>query len=238
MLPPAGARFSYQLGAAYQVPTGVRVVDRDHTARPAAGVYSICYVNAFQAQPDTIGWWQHHHPDLLLRDPAGRIVMDADWGEALLDVRTAEKRRELAAVAGEWIHECAVAGYQAVEPDNLDSYTRSRGMFSVNDALSYARLLITLAHRDALAVAQKNTPDLAGPAREAGFDFAIAEECQMYAECGAYQAVYGRHLIDIEYTPAAFIAACKDHGHAITVVLRDRDVTPEGDPRHTERWCP
>ncbi|GAB3898943.1 hypothetical protein GCM10029964_084170 [Kibdelosporangium lantanae] len=53
--PPAHATFDYQIGGAYGPPSGVRVVTRDHTAAPAAGLYNICYVNAFQAQPGAEG---------------------------------------------------------------------------------------------------------------------------------------------------------------------------------------
>ncbi|WP_137022962.1 endo alpha-1,4 polygalactosaminidase, partial [Streptomyces albus] len=49
-LPPAHADFDYQIGGAYTPPKGVKAVSRDHTAKPADGLYNICYVNAFQAQ--------------------------------------------------------------------------------------------------------------------------------------------------------------------------------------------
>ena len=85
-LPPANAKFDYQIGAAYTPPSGVKVVSRDRTASPAAGLYNICYVNVFQTQPDEIAWWQANHDDLLLRDSSGNYVIDGDWGENLIDV--------------------------------------------------------------------------------------------------------------------------------------------------------
>ena len=68
VVPPANATFDYQIGAPYPPPRGVRVVSRDRSSAPAAGLYSICYVNAFQVQPEELGWWKGAHPDLLLRD--------------------------------------------------------------------------------------------------------------------------------------------------------------------------
>ncbi|MCZ9340288.1 endo alpha-1,4 polygalactosaminidase, partial [Streptomyces sp. TRM76130] len=62
--PPAHTGFDYQLGGPYPPPDGVRVVVRDHTVRPASGLYNICYVNAFQAQPGAERDWD---ADLLLR---------------------------------------------------------------------------------------------------------------------------------------------------------------------------
>ena len=66
-LPPVNAKFDYQIGGPYTPPSGVQVVSRDRTAAPAAGLYNICYINAFQVQPDEVTWWQQNHDDLLLQ---------------------------------------------------------------------------------------------------------------------------------------------------------------------------
>jgi hypothetical protein len=240
-LPPVAGRFSYQLGGAYPPPAGVSIVDRDHSAPAAPGRYSICYLNAYQAQPDQLSWWTSYHPDLLLHDQHGSPVIDTQWNEALFDISTPDKRHTLATVVDGWINGCATAGFQAIEADNLDSYTRSRHLLTASDALAYAAAFVGHAHQHRLAVAQKNAAELTDRARQIGFDFAIAEECQVYAECAAYTAAYGSHLIEIEYTDqplAAFTTACTLRAHTASVVLRDRDLTPPGDPNHVERWCP
>jgi hypothetical protein len=89
--PPANAGFDYQIGEPYRPPAGVRVVSRDHDADPAAGLYNICYVNGFQTQTEAAKWWQTNHNDLLLRQN-GKLVVDGDWNEILLDIRTATNR--------------------------------------------------------------------------------------------------------------------------------------------------
>jgi hypothetical protein len=239
-LPPVHGRFSYQIGGAFPASAGVGIVDRDHADAPDPARFSICYVNAFQAQPDAVAWWSTTHPDTLLRDSAGRLVLDTQWDEPLFDISTGARRAELMTVIGGWIDGCAARGYRAVEADNLDSYTRSGGRLSQAQALLLGRLLVQRAHRDGLSIGQKNAADLSGQARQAGFDFAIAEECQVYAECDSYRAAYGAHLIEIEYTDqpaAAFSTACRLRGAAVSIVLRDRDVTPAGDPHFVERWC-
>ena len=126
-------------------------------------------------------------------------MVDRGWNEQLLDTSTAFKRQAIASIVNAWIRACAHAGYRAVEPDNLDSYTRSQGALTASDNLSLARLLIAGAHAAGLAIAQKNAADLAGAGRRLGFDFAIAEECQPYAECGHYISAYGARVIEIEY---------------------------------------
>lgn len=105
--PPAHAGFDYQIGGAYTPPAGVEVVSRDHTAAPAPGLYNICYVNAFQAQPGELSTWRARDPGLLLRDEDGGLVVDDEWDEALLDTSTAAKREALAEVVGGWIDDCA-----------------------------------------------------------------------------------------------------------------------------------
>jgi len=51
--PPGGGGLDYQLGGAYDPPAGVDIVVRDSTDEPAAGVYSVCYLNGFQTSRPT-----------------------------------------------------------------------------------------------------------------------------------------------------------------------------------------
>ncbi|MFD8542303.1 endo alpha-1,4 polygalactosaminidase [Streptomyces sp. NPDC059649] len=235
--PAADAAFDYQLGGPYPPPRGVRAVSRDRTAKPAPGRYNVCYVNAFQAQPDEIRSWQRHHPDLLLRDADGRPVIDRDWDEPLFDISTAAKRQALMDVVGPWIDGCATAGYDAVEPDNLDSYERSDGRLTAGDAAAFARLLARRAHRRQLAVAQKNTADLLPRRRSIGFDFAVVEECARYKECGDFADAYEDRIFVIEYREKDFTAACRTWGPRLSVTLRDRDLRPAGTKGYVDRHC-
>lgn len=233
--PPVGARFDYQLGGAYPPDPAVQIVERDRRAMPVPGRYNICYLNAFQTQPEDAGWWRGNHEDLLLHDAAGRTVGDPDWpGEMLLDTSSTAHRAGVAAVVGPWIRQCAARGFLAVELDNLDSWTRSHERLGASDNVAMARLLVAIAHQVGLAVAQKNAVDIAARARAtAGFDFAIAEECQVYSECADYVAVYGRHLMEIEYTDngrAAFARACALRGTVVSVLLRDRRLLARAAP--------
>jgi hypothetical protein len=237
VLPVAGATFDYQIGGAYPPAREVRVVSRDRSSEPAAGRYTICYVNAFQAQPDALTWWKHTHPRLLLRGADGAPIVDRDWDEALLDVSTPGGRAEIAAVVAPWIDGCAHRGFQAVELDNLDSYERSGGRLTPSDDAAFAGLLARHAHAAGLAVAQKNAADLLAERDRIGFDFAVTEECGRYRECGRYASAYANRVFDIEYASGDFAATCHGSGAALSVVLRDRDVTPPGSPGHLFRTC-
>ncbi|NIK62062.1 endo alpha-1,4 polygalactosaminidase [Kribbella shirazensis] len=233
-LPPAHAKFDYQIGGAYTPPVGVQVVTRDRTAAPAAGLYNICYVNAFQVQPGEQDQWA---PDLLLRDADGNLVIDEDWGEPLLDLRTADQRTRIAAKVNGWIDGCAAKGYRAIEPDNYDSYTRSRNLLTAAQAKAYLTLLATHAHGKNLAIGQKNTVELAGDRQAVGLDFAVAEECGQYDECGDYVDAFGNNVIVIEYTGEGRRTACSQYGGTLSIVQRDVDVSTPGDPGYVRKTC-
>ncbi|MEU4690376.1 endo alpha-1,4 polygalactosaminidase [Actinoplanes sp. NPDC023714] len=233
--PPAGAGFDYQLGGAYPPPAGVAVVSRDREAQPAKGLYNICYVNAFQAQPGTESWWQANHPALLLRDAGGNLVIDEDWDEALLDFSTDAKRAELLTVTGGWIDRCAAGGFQAIEADNLDSYTRSGGLLTERQATDYATALNARAHSRGLASGQKNAAELSDAG--AGFDFAVTEECADFDECDVYTAAYGDHVLVVEYSRAGFTKACGAYRGRLSIVLRDRDVSAPGSEAYVRDAC-
>ncbi|MFF3994327.1 endo alpha-1,4 polygalactosaminidase [Streptomyces cyaneofuscatus] len=237
VLPKADATFDYQIGGAYTPPAGVKALSRDRGAKPVRGLYNVCYVNAFQTQPDAMDWWQKKNPDLLLRDGSGKPVNDEAWGEALLDTSTSAKRTRLAKIVGGWIDGCAKAGFQAVEPDNLDSYERSGGRLTKAHNAAFAKLLATRAHAAGLAIGQKNTTDLLGQRKSIGFDFAVAEECGRYDECADYATAYGNRVFVIEYTARDFSKACSAAGAKLSVVLRDLDVRPAGRKGYVFRTC-
>ena len=98
-------------------------------------------------------------------------------------------------------------------------------------AKAFARLLTAAAHDAGLAAGQKNWAGWDGTT--AGFDFAVAEECGRYDECGDYVDHYGDRVLVIEYRARDFAATCTAYGDRLAVVLRDLDLTPDG----VRRWC-
>ncbi|MFD5515607.1 endo alpha-1,4 polygalactosaminidase [Streptomyces sp. NPDC127066] len=224
-LPPLHTGFDYQIGGAYPPAADVRIVSRDRSSSPARGLYNICYVNAFQAQPEERGQWP---ADLLLRDADGEVVVDRDWNEALLDIRTPDKRRRVAARVGKWIDDCADKGFDAVEPDNYDSYTRSRKLLSAEDATAFITLLSRHAHARHLAIGQKNTAELAGVRSRTGLDFAVAEECGEYDECGEYAKAFHDRVVVVEYTDSGLRKARSAFGDRLSIVRRDVKVSTPG----------
>ncbi len=231
-LPPEGG-FDYQLGGAYDPPAGTTVIVRDSTASPPPGMYAVCYLNGFQSQPGSAGKWQG-----LLLEYEGAPVADPGWpDEFLLDTSDASQRARIAERLALEIRGCKQDGYAAVEFDNLDSYLRSHGALDAGDNLALADEYVAMAHREGLAVAQKNAAELSARAQSLGFDFAVTEECGAYDECAEYASVYDI-VLDVEYgTPAAFDALCARGALPPHAVLRDRDLSPAGAPGHAHRRC-
>lgn len=235
---PAGALADYQLGGGYPPPAGVTVVVRDATDQPEPGFFNICYVNGFQTQPG-----QDWPVDLLVQGPDGLPLADPGWpDEFLLDIGS--DRARAANVQRLWstLQLCADKGFDAVEFDNLDSYTRSGGRLDESDALAFARLLVEAADEFGLPAGQKNTAELGTRGRdEAGFAFAVTESCHRWDECSAFTRVYGRdQVLGIEYADdlrETFDAACADPDRPGSLILRDRLLSPQGHPDHVFGAC-
>ncbi|MEU8349480.1 endo alpha-1,4 polygalactosaminidase [Streptomyces sp. NPDC048845] len=238
-LPPAGAPFDYQINGGYTPADEVRVVTRDREDVPAEVPYNICYVNAYQIQPEEIGEWDE---DLLLQDADGEVIIDEEWDEALLDISTEEKRKAIAEKVNGWIDGCADTEengfrFQAVEPDNFDSHLRSGGQFGEEEAIAFARLITDHAHEAGLAVGQKNGAELSAERDRTGFDFAIAEQCGQYTECGEYTEVYGDNVIVIEYSADGLESACDGFGDRLSIVQRDKFVVTDTTDGYVRKTC-
>ena len=232
--PPKHVRWDYQIGGAYTPGPRVQVVSRSHEMAPAPGVYNICNINAFQAQEGAEGEWD---ADLLLRDADGKVVYDEDWDEAILDIRTDDKRRRIAAKVNAWIDECATKGYKAVEPDNYDTFTRFPDYLTARQAEALMKLLSVHAHEKGLAIAQKNTVELVADRASVGLDFAVVEECGQWNECGQFAEAFDNNVLVVEYTAKGLSEACSGWSSTLSIVRRDRNVAPKGASGYLRQTC-
>jgi hypothetical protein len=96
---------------------------------------------------------------------------------------------------------CHDKGFDAVEPDNLDSYENDPGFdTTAADQLAYNERIATTVHGLGLAVFQKNDLDQV-VALQPSFDGILDEECNKYSECASlapYTAA-GKPVWDAEY---------------------------------------
>jgi len=81
-LPTPNVGWDYQIGGALTPARRVGVVSRDRNAAPSPGDYNICYVNAYQTQPDEQDFWMDdpEHWRLVLTDENGDPVVDGQVG--------------------------------------------------------------------------------------------------------------------------------------------------------------
>ncbi|MBJ7340765.1 endo alpha-1,4 polygalactosaminidase [Mycolicibacterium sp.] len=245
-LPPTAGSFDYQLGGVDDT-RPLAVVVRDATAQPMPGAYDVCYVNGFQSQPDDGDRWLKRYGEAVLRDAGGTPVTDPDWpDEYVLDPSTERQRTVILDVLEPLIADCAAKGFDAVEIDNFDTFTRfsdsATGRIDRSGAIALARSFADFAHDHGLAIGQKNAAEAVDAGRrEVGFDFAVAEECAAYRECGRYTEVYGPHVLQIEYTdnlPAPFSEVCDSPDRAPVTILRDRNLVARGTEGHVYEQCP
>lgn len=233
-MPPVNGRLDYQLGGDYAPPEGVNVLSRDRLGSPAPGLYNICYVNGYQVQPGEVDDWDE---DLILRDDGGSPIIDPDWDEAILDISSEDKRRRIAMVVGGWIEQRANDGFDAVEIDNLDTYSRVDGRIREDDAVTFMSLLSARAHSHGVAIAQKNSAEILSRRAEMGTDFVVVEECARYRECEDFIDVYGELVLMIEYRTQDFERSCADLADTHAIVLRDLQLVTPASGRYVYDDC-
>ena len=173
---------------------------------------------------------------MILRDAKNKPIVDEDWGEMLLDIRTPESRAALAEIVGGWISGCRADGYDAIEIDNLDSYARSKGLLDHDQAVAFMALLSEAAHAGGMAIAQKNSTELVPRRAEMGTDFAVSEECNHYDECDDYIDSYGDAVLMIEYFDKDFTKGCAAYPQ-MSIVRRDVLLTMPGNPKYVHDAC-
>ncbi len=226
--PPPGTSWDWQLGDRVRLRAGVQVFDLDpdgpgvaQLARIGkAGGYAICYVS--------VGTVESYRDDAGDFPPevVGRVY--GDWpDERFLDLRRLDVLLPLMKAR---FARCKAAGFDAVEPDNMDVHDNDSGFpVTRGDTLRYVRALAEMAHAMGLEIGQKNVPELTGDLVGV-MDFAITESCWQDGWCGdvAPYVAAGKPVFDAEYTdrPINFKKACAGAAKGrISMILKDRDLT-------------
>lgn len=170
-------------GDTVDIVPGATVYDFDGNDHPAStvaalqatGAKTICYVSA--------GSWEDWRPDAdqYPDEVKGR---NNGWpGEKYVDIRQWET---LGPILDARTAECADKGFDAMEYDNVDTYTANTGFpLTASDQITFNRRLADMAHSRGLDVALKNNVDQLAEL-EPYFDFAINEECLEWDECSEY----------------------------------------------------
>jgi hypothetical protein len=225
--PASGLTWDWQLSDPLDLTRAVAAYDLDWETAPATvaalqarGVKVICYVSVGTLEPG--------RPDAASYPAAVVGAYWAEWGEYYVDVRAPALR----AVVQRRLDACRDAGFDALEPDNMDSFEAGAATgfpLTQADGLDYARWLAAEAHARGLAIVQKNASSItAGLA--ALYDGALTEDCfaaGWCAEVAAYPAA-GKPVLMAEYddTGVDFPAACAwGQPRGYSPILKDRGLT-------------
>lgn len=203
-VPSAGATFYWDLTNTPPDNTkNVGAYDIDGWGNSAAEVAAlhalgrkvVCYMDVGTFEPD--------RPDSASFPAALKGSGVSGWpGELWLDVRpSGPSYATLQAIMSARFQVCQSKGFDAVEPDNLDSYQNDPGFSTTAaDQLAYDEWVATTVHGLGLAVFQKNDLDQI-PTLLPFFDGLLDEECNKYGECSklAPYTAAGKPVWDAEY---------------------------------------
>ncbi|EBA07174.1 endo alpha-1,4 polygalactosaminidase [Sagittula stellata] len=222
---PAAAQptWDWQLTEPFDLSRAVEVMDLDPQNHPQAdidalkarGVKLICYVS--------VGTWEAWRPLDVPGDVLGKTL--PDWpDERYLDIR---RHDVLLPVMTDRFRRCADAGFDAVEPDNMDAHLNDSGFaLTPDDTRDYVALLAESAHALGLEIGQKNAPDLAA-ALAPTLDFAILESCHEHGWCDAFApyVAAGKPVFAAEYRAPDAGACAAAEAAGLSLIFKDRDLT-------------
>jgi hypothetical protein len=159
-----------------------------------AGKRAVCYIN--------FGATETYRPDKAKFSASVIGKNYAGWaGERFLDIR---KISILAPIMEARLDMCKAKGFDAVEPDNLDSHEQDTG-FAIKraDQVRYIKWISVKAHARGLSVGLKNVPDLL-PDVINYFDWALTEDCFDQGWCSELRPMIakGKAVFAVEYTDA------------------------------------
>lgn len=233
--PLPSAVWDWQLSEAIVVPENIKVfgADPDNVtnkqilALNAQGIYTICYVSV-----GTLENWRSdvnmfYDKNIFKRSVVGKRY--GDWpDEFFLDIRNPN----LLFIMQKRFLDCALKGFQAIEPDNMDVYQNASGFdITATQSINYIKQLISAAHAVNLEIGQKNVPELTDQL-VGMMDFVITESCfqDNWCEDVLPYIAAGKPVFDAEYDDREidFKAACAfAKKHKISMILKDRELTKQ-----------
>ena len=147
------------------------------TTLHALGIKVVCYMDA--------GTYEPGRPDSNDFPASLKGNAVSGWpGEYWLDARpSGPNYTTLQSIMLARFQVCKSKGFDAVEPDNMDSYQNDPGFSTTaQDQLSYNEWIAQTVHSLGMAVFQKNDLDQI-PTLVTYFDGILDEECNKYSEC-------------------------------------------------------
>jgi len=163
--------------------------------------------------------------------PASVIGNNYDgWeGEKFLDIRNIDA---LAPIMKARLDMIKAKGFDAIEPDNIDSYTNDTGFdITEQDVINYCKWLANEAHSRGLSIGQKNATELAGQLVDS-FDWILLEDAfeQNFQEEAKIYITKNKAVFATEYTDETsesdFLNTVCQKASSLkyTAILKERDL--------------
>jgi len=143
-------------------------------------------------------------------------------GQKWVDIRSSVVRN----IMTSRIAQAAAKGCDAVEMDDVDSYTNNPGFpLTAADQLDFNTFLATTAHANDLGIALKNDLDQVKDLA-ANFDFAINEQCFQYDECTDLNTfiTQGKAVFGVEYELATSAFCSEANADQFSWLKKDLDL--------------
>src|SRR5579872_2147826 len=198
-IPSSGDTFQWDLETPVPLTVPATVYDIDMFDNPATvvtklhalGRHVICYID--------VGSWESYRPDAKQYPKA--ILGERYPGypqERFVDIRRLDL---LGPILAKRFDLCRSKGFDAIEPDNIDTYQADTGFpLTAQDELNFDAWLISQAHARGLSIGQKNDPEQASKLY-GSFDWALLEECFYLNFCERFApyVASGKAVFDTEY---------------------------------------
>ncbi len=198
-IPPQDLTWYWQLQGTVNNSEPVQAYDIDGFDNEASevatlhskGIKAICYID--------VGTWESWRPDAS-SFPSSVIGANNGWpGEKFLDIRALST---LEPIMTKRLEMCRAKGFDAVEPDNIDTYEEPATGFPLTGAeqITYDTWIADEVHSLGMAVLQKNDGEQTSSLRT-HFDGALTEECNVYSECSNFTPYLaeGKPVLNAEY---------------------------------------
>jgi hypothetical protein len=143
-------------------------------------------------------------------------------GQKWVDIRSTVVRN----IMSNRIAQAAAKGCDAVEMDDVDSYTNNPGFpLTAADQISFNSFLATTAHANGLGIGLKNDLDQVS-ALASQFDFAINEQCFQYSECDSLSTFInqGKAVFGVEYDLATSQFCTQANADKFSWLKKDLDL--------------
>lgn len=187
----------------------------------AQGISALCYIN--------VGAWEEWRPDAGSYPAAILGKSYPGWpGERFVDIRAMDV---LGPIIRARFDDCARKGFDAIEPDNIDTaYSDTGYSLTETDQRAFNLWLADEAHARGLAIFQKNVPELTADLVDT-YDGAVTEDCVADGWCAEMTPYFeaNKPVLAIEYTDVtdgdAFGGICARPDLAkFSLILKNREL--------------